>query len=187
MAFRRIGIKDRRMYTHHRVHLAGRNRSLLFTGSLMKADISEQVVPRTTPFIGKPSKTAQQFQKNNCYTEVSHAFRRHLYGRLDKDGTMVPNGSGLPANSISMMVGMVCRVLKWTTERNWSLFRRQVGGPGKVIPMMYCSPDFTRTRMNIFVEKRLPRQKRWIDMTAALGRHLLCRGALGTKTAGTFN
>ncbi|MEZ4897693.1 MAG: sugar phosphate isomerase/epimerase family protein [Saprospiraceae bacterium] len=58
--------------------------------------------------------------------------------------------------------------LEMQDERNWPRFRRQVEDHGKVIPMMCCSPDFTHPDPAIR-EREIGKQKRWIDMTYALG------------------
>ena len=53
-------------------------------------------------------------------------------------------------------------------ENNWGRFRREVENNGKVIPMMCCSPDFTHPDAT-FRSSEIAKQKRWIDMTYALG------------------
>jgi sugar phosphate isomerase/epimerase len=53
-------------------------------------------------------------------------------------------------------------------ESNWAKFRKQVEDHGKVIPMMCCSPDFTHPHEK-FRAVEIEKQKRWIDMTHALG------------------
>lgn len=53
-------------------------------------------------------------------------------------------------------------------EKNWVRFRREVEDRGKVIPMMCCSPDFTHPDAE-FRRNQILKQKRWIDMTHALG------------------
>jgi sugar phosphate isomerase/epimerase len=58
--------------------------------------------------------------------------------------------------------------LEMNEEKNWINFRRIVEDHGKVIPMMCCSPDFTH-RSGAFRKKEIAKQKRWIDMTYALG------------------
>ncbi len=58
--------------------------------------------------------------------------------------------------------------LEMNEEKNWINFRRIVEDHGKVIPMMCCSPDFTH-RSHEFRKKEIAKQKRWIDMTYALG------------------
>jgi sugar phosphate isomerase/epimerase len=58
--------------------------------------------------------------------------------------------------------------LEMADAANWPVFRRQVEDHGKSIPMMCCSPDFTHPDA-AFREKEIRRQKKWIDMTYALG------------------
>jgi sugar phosphate isomerase/epimerase len=58
--------------------------------------------------------------------------------------------------------------LEMKEKRNWADFRRQVEEFGKEIPMMCCSPDFTHPDAR-FRKSEIKKQKRWIDMTAALG------------------
>lgn len=58
--------------------------------------------------------------------------------------------------------------LEMADAANWPVFRRQVEDHGKSIPMMCCSPDFTHPDA-AFREKEIRRQKKWIDMTHALG------------------
>jgi sugar phosphate isomerase/epimerase len=58
--------------------------------------------------------------------------------------------------------------LEMADEANWQGFRRQVEDAGKSIPMMCCSPDFTHPDPQ-FRKAQIEKQRRWIDMTAALG------------------
>lgn len=58
--------------------------------------------------------------------------------------------------------------LEMADEANWPRFRRQVEDHGKVIPMLCCSPDFTHPDA-AFRSRQIAQQKRWIDMTQALG------------------
>ncbi|SVD72616.1 uncharacterized protein METZ01_LOCUS425470, partial [marine metagenome] len=51
---------------------------------------------------------------------------------------------------------------------NWPNFRKQVEDHGMVVPMMCCSPDFTHPDQ-AFREQEMAKQRRWIDMTHALG------------------
>ncbi len=89
--------------------------------------------------------------------------------QLCKDGTM----------RLSEWIDLACRLdidgLEWyagflemADEAAWPGFRRQVEDYGKVIPMMCCSPDFTHPDAG-FRQCEIEKQKRWIDMTAALG------------------
>ncbi len=58
--------------------------------------------------------------------------------------------------------------LEMEDEANWGRFRREVENTGKVIPMMCCSPDFTHPDV-AFRKNEIAKQKRWIEMTHALG------------------
>ncbi len=97
------------------------------------------------------------------------AFPKAFMQALCKDGSM----------RLSAWIDLACRLdidgLEWyagflemADESNWAVFRKQVEDRGKQIPMMCCSPDFTSPDA-AFREKEIAKQKRWIDMTAALG------------------
>jgi sugar phosphate isomerase/epimerase len=97
------------------------------------------------------------------------AFPKAFMQALCQDGTM----------QVSEWIGLATRLdidgLEWYAgflemreEANWSRFRRQVEAQGKVIPMMCSSPDFTHPDP-AFREQEIAKQKRWIDMTQALG------------------
>jgi sugar phosphate isomerase/epimerase len=64
-------------------------------------------------------------------------------------------------------------------EKNWAKFRKEVEDTGRTIPMMCCSPDFTHLDA-AFRKKEVEKQKRWIDMTYALGGSY-CRVLSGQK------
>jgi sugar phosphate isomerase/epimerase len=72
--------------------------------------------------------------------------------------------------------------LEMADEANWTRFRRQVEDHGKVIPMLCCSPDFTHPDAG-FRRQQVDRQKRWIDMTLALGGSY-CRVLSGQRRPG---
>lgn len=97
------------------------------------------------------------------------AFPKAFMHALCKDGTM----------SVSTWIELACKLnidgLEWYAgflemqdENNWKKFRMQVEDHGKVIPMMCCSPDFTHPDEK-FRSVEIEKQKRWIDMTYALG------------------
>jgi sugar phosphate isomerase/epimerase len=65
---------------------------------------------------------------------------------------------------------------------NWSSFRKQVEAHDMVIPMMCCSPDFTHPDQ-AFRERETAKQRRWIDMTHALGGSY-CRVLSGQRRPG---
>lgn len=80
---------------------------------------------------------------------------------------------------VSEWINLACQLdldgLEWYAgfiemgnEKNWVRFRREVEEHGKVIPMMCCSPDFTHPDAD-FRCNEIHKQKRWIDMTHALG------------------
>jgi len=58
--------------------------------------------------------------------------------------------------------------LEMNDEKNWAKFRAMAEDHGKVIPMMCCSPDFTHPDKK-FREQEIQKEKKWIDMTYALG------------------
>lgn len=97
------------------------------------------------------------------------AFPKAFMQALCKDGTMKVS------EWISLAVRLDIDGLEWyagflemVEEKNWPEFKRQVEDHGKVIPMMCCSPDFTHPD-KAFRQKEIEKQKRWIDMTYALG------------------
>ncbi len=96
-------------------------------------------------------------------------FPKAFMNELCKTGTMkvsewIELASKLDVEGLEWYAGF----LEMSDESNWSLFRKQVEDHGKVIPMMCCSPDFTHPDAK-FREREIEKQKRWIDMTYALG------------------
>jgi len=88
---------------------------------------------------------------------------------LCKDGSMTVSewialASTLDVQGLEWYAGF----LEMADEANWPGFRKEVEDHGKVIPMMCCSPDFTHPDA-AFRDKEIAKQKRWIDMTHALG------------------
>jgi len=97
------------------------------------------------------------------------AFPKAFMQALCKDGTMkIPEwitlASKLDIDGLEWYAGF----LEMADEKKWPEFRKQVEDHGKVIPMMCCSPDFTHPD-DAFRKKEIEKQKRWIDMTYALG------------------
>ena len=97
------------------------------------------------------------------------AFPKAFMQALCKDGTMkvsewIALASTLEIDGLEWYAGF----LEMEDESNWQTFRKQVEDTGKSIPMMCCSPDFTHPDM-AFRENEIKKQKRWIDMTYALG------------------
>jgi sugar phosphate isomerase/epimerase len=108
------------------------------------------------------------------------AFPKAFMQALCKDGTMKVSGW------IKLAVKLDIDGLEWyagflemADESNWKRFRNEVESHGKSIPMMCCSPDFTHPDER-FREKEIEKQKRWIDMTYALGGSY-CRVLSGQK------
>jgi len=97
------------------------------------------------------------------------AFPKAFMQALCKDGTMrlsewIDLASALDIDGLEWYAGF----LEMADEANWPAFRRQVEDYGKSIPMVCCSPDFTHPDAS-FREIEIAKQKRWIDMTHALG------------------
>jgi sugar phosphate isomerase/epimerase len=88
---------------------------------------------------------------------------------LCKDGSMrlsewIDLACALDVEGLEWYAGF----LEMADQANWSGFRQQVEDAGKSIPMMCCSPDFTHPDAE-FRKVEMEKQRRWIDMTAALG------------------
>src|SRR5687768_3771298 len=108
------------------------------------------------------------------------AFPKAFMQALCKDGTMklsqwIDLASKLDIDGLEWYAGF----LEMSDESMWPVFRKQVEDHGKVIPMMCCSPDFTHPD-KLFREKEIAKQKRWIDMTYALGGSF-CRVLSGQR------
>ena len=69
--------------------------------------------------------------------------------------------------------------LEMEDPKNWSRFRSMVEEYGMCIPMLCCSPDFTHPDPD-FRQQQIELEKKWIDMTAALGGKY-CRVLSGQK------
>ncbi|NNE00576.1 MAG: TIM barrel protein [Pirellulaceae bacterium] len=97
------------------------------------------------------------------------AFPKAFMQALCKDGSMtlsqwIELASQLDVDGLEWYAGF----LEMADESQWPRFRKQVEDHGKVIPMMCCSPDFTHPDAT-FRNQQIEKQKRWIDMTQALG------------------
>jgi sugar phosphate isomerase/epimerase len=108
------------------------------------------------------------------------AFPKAFMQALCKDGTMKVS------EWINLAVKLDIDGLEWyagflemADESNWKRFRNEVESHGKSIPMMCCSPDFTHPDPG-FRKTEIAKQKRWIDMTFALGGSY-CRVLSGQK------
>lgn len=111
------------------------------------------------------------------------AFPKAFMQALCKDGTMTVSewiqlASKLHIDGLEWYAGF----LEMADEGNWTRFRKEVEDTGKVIPMMCCSPDFTHPDPT-FRKAEIAKQKRWIDMTVALGGSY-CRVLSGQKRPG---
>jgi sugar phosphate isomerase/epimerase len=96
-------------------------------------------------------------------------FPKAFMNALCKDGTMhvsewIELAVKLDVDGLEWYAGF----LEMQNEDNWARFRTEVEGHGKTIPMMCCSPDFTHPDP-AFRAIEITKQKRWIDMTSALG------------------
>ncbi|WP_339704540.1 sugar phosphate isomerase/epimerase family protein [uncultured Kriegella sp.] len=96
-------------------------------------------------------------------------FPKAFMQELCKDGTMkvsewIDLAVKLEVDGLEWYAGF----LEMADTKNWSAFRKEVEGHGKVIPMLCCSPDFTHPDA-AFREKEIAKQKGWIKMTHILG------------------
>jgi sugar phosphate isomerase/epimerase len=108
------------------------------------------------------------------------AFPKAFMQALCKEGTMkisewIELAVQLDIDGLEWYAGF----LEMADESKWPEFRRQVEDHGKVIPMFCCSPDFTHPDKN-FRGKEIFKQKRWIDMSNALGASY-CRVLSGQR------
>ena len=97
------------------------------------------------------------------------AFPKAYMHALCKDGTMkLSEWFALAATLDVQGLEFYAGFLEMADESNWPVFRHQVADLGMSIPMMCCSPDFTHPD-KAFRDAEIAKQKRWIDMTHALG------------------
>ncbi|MCR9120220.1 MAG: sugar phosphate isomerase/epimerase [bacterium] len=97
------------------------------------------------------------------------AFPKAYMHALCKDGSMrlaewFELATTLDIDGLEFYAGF----LEMADEANWPLFRKQVENLGMMIPMLCCSPDFTHPD-ETFRTAEIAKQKRWIEMTHALG------------------
>jgi sugar phosphate isomerase/epimerase len=110
-------------------------------------------------------------------------FPKAFMQALCKDGTMrlaewIEMAAKLDIDGLEWYAGF----LEMRNEKKWLLFRRQVEDHGLLIPMMCCSPDFTHPDKS-FRKREIEKEKRWIDMTHALGGSY-CRILSGQRRPG---
>ena len=108
------------------------------------------------------------------------AFPKLYMRALCQDGSLaltewVDEAAELPVDGLEWYAGF----LEMRDEANWEPIRRYVESKGLSIPMMCCSPDFTHPDAAYRAEQ-VEREKRWIDMTAALGGSF-CRVLSGQR------
>ena len=111
------------------------------------------------------------------------AFPKAFMHALCKDGSMhvadwIELASKLDIDGLEWYAGF----LEMNDKSNWAKFRSMAEDHGKVIPMMCCSPDFTHPDKK-FRHKEIEKEKRWIDMTYALGGSY-CRVLSGQSRPG---
>ncbi len=97
------------------------------------------------------------------------AFPKAYMQALCKDGSMtisqwIELATTVNVDGLEWYAGF----LEMVDDSKWSGFRQQVEDRGMCIPMMCCSPDFTHPD-EAFRQAEIAKQKRWIDMTYALG------------------
>ncbi|QDS89290.1 Inosose dehydratase [Rosistilla ulvae] len=108
------------------------------------------------------------------------AFPKAFMHALCKEGTMtVSQWIALAAELDVQGLEWYAGFLEMADEPNWPRFRSEVESRGMVIPMMCCSPDFTHPDAS-FRAAEIVKQKRWIDMTEALGGEY-CRVLSGQR------
>ena len=96
-------------------------------------------------------------------------FPKAFMQALCKDGSMkVADWIDLAATLEVEGVEWYAGFLEMKDPANWPNFRKRVEDHGMVVPMMCCSPDFTHPDQ-AFREQEMAKQRRWIDMTHALG------------------
>lgn len=97
------------------------------------------------------------------------AFPKAYMQALCKDGTMTlaewfKLAKTLDIDGLEFYAGFI----ELADQSNWSTLRQQVEDMGMTIPMLCCSPDFTHPDA-AFRDAEIAKQKRWIEMTHALG------------------
>ncbi|QEG39428.1 sugar phosphate isomerase/epimerase family protein [Roseimaritima ulvae] len=108
------------------------------------------------------------------------AFPKAYMQALCKDGSMklvewFDLATTLDVDGLEFYAGF----LEMDDETQWPKFRQQVEDRGMQIPMLCCSPDFTHPDAS-FREAEIAKQKRWIEMTHALGGQY-CRVLSGQR------
>jgi sugar phosphate isomerase/epimerase len=111
------------------------------------------------------------------------AFPKAYIHALCKDGTMQVSEWITLANTLGIDgLEFYAGFIEMADEANWPRFRQQANELGLSIPMLCCSPDFTHPDP-AFRNAEIAKQKRWIQMTAALGGSY-CRVLSGQRRPG---
>lgn len=108
------------------------------------------------------------------------AFPKAFMDALCIDGSMslhqwIELAATLDIDGLEMYSGM----LDLREPASWPRYRRMAEDHGLRIPMLCCSPDFTHPDA-AFRAEQIEHEKRWIDMTAALGGQY-CRVLSGQR------
>jgi len=111
------------------------------------------------------------------------AFPKAYMKALCKDGTMllsewIEMTRTLDIDGLEWYAGF----LEMEDEKKWKIFRKEVEEDGRKIPMLCCSPDFTHPEKSFRI-KEIEKQKRWMDMSEALGASY-CRVLSGQRRPG---
>ena len=97
------------------------------------------------------------------------AFPKAYMTALCKDGSMTVSEWIQLADTLEVAgLEWYAGFLEMADQSNWPRFREEVEATGRSIPMMCCSPDFTHPD-KAFRDAEIKKQKRWIEMTEALG------------------
>jgi sugar phosphate isomerase/epimerase len=107
-------------------------------------------------------------------------FPKAWMDQLCIDGSMtltywIRLASGLAIDGLELYSGF----LELQNEKRWPEFKAIAADYGLEIPMLCCSPDFTHPDP-VFRQQQIELEKKWIDMTAALGGSY-CRVLSGQK------
>lgn len=107
-------------------------------------------------------------------------FPKAFMQELCKDGTMkvrewIELACTLDVAGLEWYAGF----LEMQDRTNWPIFRKQVEGYGKTIPMLCCSPDFTHKDAT-FRKREVQKQLGWIEMAHVLGASY-CRVLSGQR------
>ena len=110
-------------------------------------------------------------------------FPKAYMNALCKDGSMKLKEWITLASKLDVQgLEWYAEFIEMKDQSKWSEFRKMVDDIGKEIPMMCCSPDFTHPNLK-FRNNEINKQKKWIDMTKALGGKY-CRVLSGQRRPG---